>query len=125
MTKKILIVDDEKDIVTVLKMALERKNFQVFEANDGLSAIDMIEKEKYDLIILDIMMPKFDGNSVNMRLKSKEETAKIPVIIITGRGNVKKSIAEIKKELNIEAYLEKPFAVSMLIEKINEIFSKG
>ena len=124
MTKKILIVDDERDIVTVLKMALERKDFKVFEANDGLSAIDMIEKEKFDLIILDIMMPKFDGNSVNMRLKSREETAKIPVIIITGRGDVKKTIAEIKKELNIEAYLEKPFAVSMLIEKINEIFEK-
>jgi len=122
MAKKILIVDDEKDIVTVLGISLAREGYEIFEACDGLSAIDMIEKEKYDLILLDIMMPKFDGNSVNMRLKSKPETADIPVIIMTGRGDAKKELSKIKEELKIYDYLEKPFAVSTLVAIIKKLF---
>ena len=124
MAKKILIVDDEKDIVTVLEIALAREGYEIFKAFDGLSAIDMIEKEKYDLILLDIMMPKFDGNSVNMRLKNKPETSNIPVIVMTGRGDAKKELSKIKEELKIYDYLEKPFAVSTLLVKIKELFAK-
>ncbi|MCB4790594.1 MAG: response regulator [Elusimicrobia bacterium] len=119
--KKILIIEDEKDIVTVLKLALESNGFKVSEAYDGLSAIDMIEKEKYDLIVLDIMIPKFDGNSVNMRLKSSPQTADIPVIIMTGKDIAKNQADRIIDELKINAYLEKPFSVSLIVNKIKEI----
>jgi DNA-binding response OmpR family regulator len=120
MPHKILIVDDEKDIVTILKMALEKQGFLVAEAYDGFEAMQKIATEKPDLILLDLMMPKLDGHSVNLRLKENPETAGIPVIVITGRGHLKELLG-ISGELLVAAYLEKPFPVSLVLEKIRAI----
>jgi DNA-binding response OmpR family regulator len=116
----ILIVDDERDIVTILKMALEKEGFQVLEAYDGIEAMQKITDKKPDLILLDLMMPKLDGHSVNLRLKENPDTANIPVIVITGRGHLKELLG-ITGELLVAAYLEKPFPVSLLLEKIRNI----
>lgn len=120
MAKKILIVDDERDIVLILKMALEKKGYAVDQAYDGIEALQKVDVSKPDIIILDIMMPRMDGHTVNLHLKSDAATAGIPVIVITGRGRIKELI-EIRKELSVAAYLEKPFPVSMLVDKIQEI----
>ncbi|MBN1621680.1 MAG: response regulator [Endomicrobiales bacterium] len=120
MSKNILIVDDEKDIVLVLRLALEKAGYNVFEAYNGIEALKIADEKGPDLIVLDIMMPQLDGHTVNIRLKENPKTAKIPVIIITGRGNFKELI-EVRNDLKIFEYLEKPFAVSVLIDKIKEI----
>jgi len=120
MGKKILIVDDEKDIVTVLKMSLEKEGFETDQAFDGIEALDKVAKEKPDLIILDIMMPKLDGHSVNIKLKNDPKTASIPVVVITGRGRMKE-LLEIREELRVAEYLEKPFTVAHLVSRIKEI----
>ncbi|MBN1823697.1 MAG: response regulator [Endomicrobiales bacterium] len=119
MGKRILIVDDEKDIVLVLKIALKKEGFEISEAYDGLEALEKVNAEKPDLILLDIMMPKMDGHSVNLKLKENPETARIPVIVITGRGQLKELI-QAREGLTIVAYLEKPFTVASLLEKIRE-----
>ena len=120
MGKKVLIVEDERDIVTILSLAIEKEGYEVVEAYDGLDAIDKIEKEHPDLILLDIMMPQLDGNTVNLKLKNNPATAAIPVIVMSGRGGGRDN-SVLQQEMQVTAYLEKPFAVSDLIEKIKEL----
>jgi CheY-like chemotaxis protein len=120
MAKKILIVDDERDIVTVLKMSLEKEGFVTDEAFDGIEALQKVATQKPDLIVLDIMMPKLDGHSVNIKLKDNPKTATIPVVVITGRGRMKE-LLEIREELRVSEYLEKPFTVAYLVRRIKEI----
>jgi DNA-binding response OmpR family regulator len=121
MKKKILIADDEHDIVIILKLALEKEGYDVSTAYDGIQALEQVSSVKPDLILLDIMMPRMDGHSVNVKLKENSETSGIPVIIITGRGQLKELI-QAGPEVPIAAYLEKPFTVSMLLQKIRETF---
>jgi len=119
MKRRILIVDDERDIVTILKLALGKAGYEVSEAYDGVEALGKVAEQKPDLILLDIMMPRLDGHSVNLKLKENPETAKIPVIVITGRGQLKE-LMQSSAEISIVAYLEKPFTVAMLMTKIKE-----
>lgn len=120
MPYKILIVDDEKDIVFVLRMALQKEGYATDEANDGIEALQRVAIEKPDLILLDLMMPKMDGYSVNIKLKENKETADIPIIVATGKGQLKE-LLQIREELKVTDYLEKPFTVKMLLEKIRLI----
>ncbi len=120
--KKILIVDDEEDTVFLLKMALEEEGYQIFSAYDGKMALEITEKEKPDLILLDIMMPKTDGYSVNLHLKQHQETHDIPVIVITGRGQLR-DLFLLNQEAPINDFLEKPFPIKILLEKIEQLLT--
>jgi len=122
MAKKILIVDDEKDVVEVIAMYLEKEDYEVASAFDGLEALEKITNEKPDLVILDVMMPKLDGHSLNIRLKENPETKDIPVIVITGKGHLKEIITA-RKDVTIVDYLEKPFQMQELLEKIKKVFT--
>jgi CheY-like chemotaxis protein len=82
---KILVVDDQPINVQLLKRKLERERYQVFAAYSGLEALEVVDREKPDLILLDVMMPDMDGIEVCQRLQAKEETRSIPVIFITAR----------------------------------------
>jgi len=117
---KILVVEDERDIVETLKIALERDGWTVTAAFDGMEALDKINEEKPDLIVLDIMLPKLDGHSLNIQLKKNPETANIPVVVMTGRGGLK-DLLQLKENVNISAYLEKPFPIRLLKEKIENL----
>lgn len=81
--KKILVVDDEKSVVDVLTKKLQLEGYEVGVAYDGQEALNKIAKEKYDLILLDIIMPVLDGMSVLRRLKADEATKNIPIIVLT------------------------------------------
>ena len=121
MKRKILIVDDERDIVVVLKLALEKEGYEVVEAYDGIEALGKVAAVKPDLILLDIMMPRMDGYTMKLKLKENPETADIPVIIITGRGLLKEIIKQ-TEDVAISAYLEKPFTVAALLNNIKNVF---
>jgi len=84
--KKILLVDDEKDIVEFLKYNLESEKFQVITAYNGENALKMLA-EKPDLVILDVMMPKLNGFEVCKRIRESEEDADIPVSFLTARSS--------------------------------------
>lgn len=81
--KRILVVDDEKSVVEVLTKKLQLEGYDVSVALDGQEALDKISKEKFDLILLDIIMPVLDGMSVLRRLKESDETKNIPIIVLT------------------------------------------
>ena len=83
MPECILLVDDHRDFVFASKLFLESQGFQVSEAYDGIEALESLEKEKPDLIILDVMMPRLDGWATLQALQQKEELAKIPVLMLT------------------------------------------
>jgi len=107
MTKKIMVVDDEPNIVDVITTRLKANDYQVVAACDGLEALELVKKERPDLVILDLMLPKLDGYQVCNQLKSDEELKDIPVIMLTSLGKAN----EIREGLDkgADAYVAKPF----------------
>ena len=113
MEKKILIVDDEKPIVDVLKFNLEKDGYKTIEAYDGEQAVEMALTSKPDLIILDVMLPKMDGFTVCKKIRQK---LTCPIIMLTAKEEVVDKI--IGLELGADDYMTKPFSVRELTARI-------
>lgn len=113
MEKKILIVDDEKPIVDVLKFNLEKDGYKTIEAYDGEQAVEMALTAKPDLIILDVMLPKMDGFTVCKKIRQK---LTCPIIMLTAKEEVVDKI--IGLELGADDYMTKPFSVRELTARI-------
>ena len=114
--KKILIVDDERDIVKALMIRLQANGYEVVTAFDGAQGVFMAHKEKPDLIILDIRMPAGDGFSVAERLKSSMHTFTIPVIFLT--GSPEKNAEEKAMALGARFYIKKPYDPEELLDAV-------
>ena len=111
---KILLVDDEEEFVTTLAERLELRGIQALVATDGEAALDLIETDPPQIVILDVMMPGLGGLEVLKRIKT--QTPKIPVILLTGRGSTQEGIEGMK--LGAADYLMKPINIEELIKKI-------
>lgn len=118
---KILIVDDEPNIVMSLDYLLRRKNYNVFVARNGSEAISAIEEHKPDLILLDIMMPDVDGYEICERVKADPATHQIKIIFISAKS--KKSDIEKGYELGADMYMVKPFSNKDLLDQITKQLS--
>ena len=118
--KTILIVDDEKMIINLLKHNLEKEGYNVIEANDGLEAIDVATEKKPDLILLDIMLPKLDGLSVCKRIKN---VMNVPVLIVSAKDEELDKIVGL--ELGADDYITKPFSVRELLARIKANLRKA
>src|SRR5207302_8106231 len=103
---KVLVVDDERDVVELVKFLLERDGHQVIEAYNGREALERAYAELPDLIILDIMMPEMDGYTVNARLTENESTRRIPVIILNAKGQMRVVSESVS---NVVLYMEEPY----------------
>lgn len=122
MAKKILIVDDEPDITLMLKARLEANGYQTDVAYDGHAALEMVKKNSFDLIILDLMLPKIDGYSVCRMLKFDDKYKKIPIIIFTARAeSADKKLAE---EVGADDYVTKPYVPEILLGKIKRLLNE-
>lgn len=117
--KRILIVDDEKDLVEMLTLRLEASNYEALRAYDGREALDKAKKEKPDLIILDLMIPKIDGYKVCRMLKFDEKYKHIPIIMFTARAQGEDR--KLGEEVGADAYITKPFEPQALLAKIKEL----
>lgn len=117
--KKILLVDDERDLVEAVKFRLEANDYDVIAAYDGQEALDKARKEKPDLIILDLMLPKMDGYKVCAMLKRDSRYSTIPIIMFTARAG--DSDAKLGKEMGADAYITKPFEPKALLDTIKEL----
>jgi DNA-binding response OmpR family regulator len=119
MAKKILIADDEPNIVTALEFLLERNGYQVCIARNGDEALKAIEAEMPDLVLLDIMMPLKSGYEVCKRIRERPEWAGVKVVMLSAKGRE----VEVNKGMGMGAdlYITKPFSTRDLIEKIKSL----
>lgn len=114
--KRILIVDDEKDIVESIQFKLEFEGFECLAAFDGEEALLKAKKENPDLILLDVMLPKLNGYMICRSLKSDEKYKHIPIIMLTAKAQ--ESDKFWGKETGADDYVTKPFEMEELIQKI-------
>ena len=121
--KRILLVDDETELVEMVKLRLEANNYEVLTAYDGKQGLDLARKEKPDLIILDLMLPKIDGYRVCRMLKFDEKYKKIPIILFTSRAQDDDKATGL--EVGADAYITKPFEPQVLLDKMRELVSPG
>lgn len=121
LAKKILAVDDERHIVRLIQVNLERAGYQVITAFDGTEGLKKVESEKPDLIVLDVMMPKMDGFEVLKRLQANPETREIPVIMLTAKAQDTDVFRGWSS--GVSAYLTKPFNPLELLTFVKRIFS--
>ncbi|MFH1504226.1 MAG: response regulator [Candidatus Omnitrophota bacterium] len=119
--QKILVVDDEYQLVDMVQMRLEANNYEVITAYDGKEGLEKARKEKPGLILLDILMPEMDGYQALEKLREDITTKLIPVIMFTAKGQLE----DISKAagLGIEDYIVKPFDYRVMLEKIKKALS--
>lgn len=125
--EKILIVDDDSDMVEALKIILEAGGYSVITASDGEEGLRRIRGEKPDLIILDLILPKESGDVVCRRIKEDKDFAKIPVIILTAMAekmNIKFFDQKPELKLPADEYIDKPIQPKDLLEKIEKILRR-
>lgn len=120
MPKKILAVDDEKHIVRLVQVNLERAGYTVVTANDGKEALQKVSDENPDLVVLDVMMPYMDGFEVLQNLRRNPSTRDIPVIMLTAKAQD----ADVFKgwQSGVDCYLTKPFNPMELLSFVKRIF---
>ncbi|MEO6290382.1 MAG: response regulator transcription factor [Ginsengibacter sp.] len=117
----ILLVEDEENLQDVLKLNFEMEGYEVTSAYDGAAAIDAVQNEYFDLIILDVMLPEMDGISVceNIRLSNTE----IPILILSAKNNSGDRVLGLKK--GADDYLTKPFDLEELLIRVNKLINKS
>jgi DNA-binding response OmpR family regulator len=119
--KRILLVDDDAEIIESLRLALEAHDYQVLIARDGNQGLALIERENPDLIILDMMMPKRSGFLVLERLKRLGEKKHRIIMITANEGNRHKAYAEM---LGVDDYVRKPFPMDRLIQSVQRLLGE-
>ena len=120
--KKILIVDDEPNIIMTLEYTFKKQNFQVFIARDGEEAIALLQNEIPDLVILDIMMPKVDGFDTLNYIKSQDALSQCKVLFLSAKNRE----SDIQKGLDAgaDAYFTKPFSIKKLVDQVNQLLDE-
>jgi len=121
--RTIMVVDDNPDIITIVKTILEGKGYHVLSASSGQELLNLLTDRKPDLIILDIMMPEMDGLEVLGRLKAVAETASIPVILLTAKVQYEDVLGGYK--LGADYYITKPFTSTQLVNGINLLLGES
>ena len=117
--KKILVEEDEKDIQNIIKAFLENAKYKVETADDGLDVINLIQKNNYDLVLLDIMLPKIDGFTVCEMIRKNN---KVPIIILTALTDEESQLKCFDKLA--DDYITKPFSMPILLKHIEAIFRR-
>lgn len=119
-TVKILIADDEEGIRNIIKEYMSLEDYQLTEAVDGMDALNHFKKEAYDLIILDVMMPKMDGWAVCREIR---KTSRVPIIMLTARGEEYDKLFGF--ELGVDDYVVKPFSPRELMARIKALLARS
>ena len=122
MKKRILVVDDEIELVKAIQIRLEQADYEVLTAYDGQEGLEKAKKEKPDLIVLDLMLPMMDGYKVCGLLKADARYKKIFIITLTAKAQ--EEDARLAKEVGADAYITKPFEYQTLLGKIKELLEE-
>ncbi|MGQ9465553.1 MAG: response regulator [bacterium] len=120
MKKNILVIDDEKDILDFVGKVLKDAGYEVYRAVDAKGGLEILEKEKIDLVLLDIMLPEIDGWEMMKMMRSDERLKNIPVAMLTARVDAYDKIIGLKE--GAIDYICKPFTADQLLNRISTIF---
>lgn len=118
--KRVVCIEDEPEMIDLVRLILGRRGFEVTGANGGLEGLEIVERERPDLVLLDLMMPDMDGWEVYQRIKSDEKLRQIPVVVVTAKAQ------SIDKVLGlhiakVDDYITKPFGPQELLESVEKI----
>jgi two-component system, OmpR family, alkaline phosphatase synthesis response regulator PhoP len=119
---KILVIDDEKDIVELISYNLEKEGFSVLKASDGEAALFTVKAQKPDLIILDLMLPEISGLDVCKAVRNNSSTANLPIIMLTAKAQEVDKI--IGLEMGADDYITKPFGIRELIARVRALLRR-
>jgi two-component system alkaline phosphatase synthesis response regulator PhoP len=119
---KILVVDDEKDIVDLVSYNLEKEGFKVLKAYDGESALRMVQTKSPDLVILDLMLPGVQGLEVCRKIRENPRSASLPIIMLTAKGEEVDRVVGL--EMGADDYVAKPFSVRELSARVRAILRR-
>ncbi len=122
MPKRILIVDDEPDILKSVKFILEKAGYEVFTADDGEEGVEMAKKQRPDIILLDLRLPGKDGFEVCGELKGDQNFRNIPIILLTASAGIRKKDFE---GCSHDGFILKPFQYAELLAKIREFIPEN
>lgn len=120
--KKILIVEDEKDILQLVKLYLEKEGYRTVTASTGSEGLAQVRTEKPDLVVLDLMLPEIDGLEICRRLRSTPDTSMLPIIILTAKAEESDTIVGL--ELGADDYVTKPFSPKTLVARVKALFRR-
>ena len=120
--KKILVVDDERDLVELISLNLTRNGYEVVPAYDGTTGLDSARKHKPDLIIMDVMMPGLSGRDVTMALKQDADTAHIPILMLTAKTEETDIIVGLS--MGADDYVTKPFSMKVLMARVAAVLRR-
>ncbi|NIS79234.1 MAG: response regulator [Anaerolineales bacterium] len=120
--KRVVCIEDEPEMIDLVRLILGRKGFQVIGANGGVEGLEIVRRERPDLILLDLMMPDMDGWEVYQQIKADEDIKEIPVVVVTAKAQ------SIDKVLGlhiakVDDYITKPFGPQELLESVEKILS--
>jgi len=122
MAKKILIIEDEKDIQDLLQLYLKREGYEVEGVKDGDAGLRKLAQEKFDLVLLDLMLPQVDGLEICRNLRSRPQTSEIPIIMITAKAEESDRIVGL--EMGADDYITKPFSPREVLARVRAIFRR-
>ncbi len=122
MSKKVLIIEDDKDIVELLRHYLEKEGFVLQHAPDGYIGLEKAKAENFDLIILDIMLPEMDGLEVCRELRTDSKTSSVPIIMLTAKTEETDKIVGL--ELGADDYVTKPFSPKELVARVKAVLRR-
>ncbi len=123
MPRRILVVDDEPDILELVKLSLARDGFHVSTAATGEEAVKAALKKPPDLVLLDLMLPGLDGFAVTRALKADRDTADVPIVFLSARGEEADIVAGI--EMGAEDYITKPFSPRVLVARVKAVLRRA
>ncbi len=121
--KKILIVEDEQDILQLVKHYLEKEGFRSITTMSGLEGLKKVKEEKPDLVVLDLMLPEIDGLEVCKRLRSVPDTAMLPILMLTAKAEESDTIVGL--ELGADDYVTKPFSPKALVARVKALLRRA
>src|SRR5262249_39307831 len=120
MNKTILIVEDEEDLVSMMKFQFEANGYAVVSASNGVEGLSKLSRIQPDLIILDLNMPKVGGIEFCHRIALPDGTLKYPVMVLTARAHTE----EIMKEFKLAGFMTKPFKIEQLLKQVEDIINR-
>ena len=121
--RRILVVDDERDITEMVAFNLQRNGYEVLTSDNGPDALEVARREVPDLIVLDLMLPGLDGMEVTRRLKAEAKTARIPIIMLSAKGEETDVVVGLT--LGADDYVTKPFSMKILLARLGTVLRRS